>query len=198
MKDYSVNVKEDIFIRKFLEKNLSEATITDIEIKKRILISEIDIYVYVLKASVIMQKESFKVLKIQTELNKLLAKHFAQRTLTINIVEIDNPDSNSKIIASRIKLQLEQRVPFKRVMNAAITKVRQSKVKGIKVQIAGRLNGAEMARTEWMREGQIPLHTIKAKIDYCYSTAREIKITSKEYKNLNFIYKISVNSSKTF
>ena len=189
-----MNVKEDIFIRKFLEKNLAEATITDIEIKKHILISEIYVDVHVLKASAIMQKESSKLLAVKTQLNKLLIKNFSPKNLIINIIEIDNPDSNSKIIAGRIKQQLEQRVPFKRVMNAAVAKAQQSKIKGIKVQIAGRLNGAEIARTEWIREGQIPLHTIKANIDYCYYTALVIKIQIIKYLSLtNFFNKFSVN-----
>lgn len=123
-----------------------------------------------------MQKEKSKVLETKMKLSNLLAKKFAPKNLTINITETANPDSNSKIIAGRIKQQLEKRVPFKRVMKSAIAKAQTSKIKGIKVQIAGRLNGAEIARTEWIREGQIPLHTIKANIDYCYCTALAIKL----------------------
>lgn len=131
---------------------------------------------YVLKSSVLTQEEGGKLFKIKNNLTNLLKKNFSSQTLTINILEIDNPESNSKIIAGRMKQQLEQRVPFKRVMNAAVKKAQQSKIKGIKVQIAGRLNGAEIARTEWIREGQIPLHTIKADIDYCHYIALMIKV----------------------
>lgn len=187
LKDYALNVKEDIFIRKFLEKNLAEAIITDIEIKKHILISDTYIDVYVLKSSVLMQKEGLKLFEIKKNLSNLLTKNFSSKTLTINIVEIDNPESNSKIIAGRMKEQLEQRVPFKRVMNSAVKKAKLANIKGIKVQIAGRLNGAEIARTEWIREGQIPLHTIKADIDYCHYTARMIKVKLINLKRVKFL-----------
>lgn len=86
--------------------------------------------------------------------------------VTVNLVEVVNPDANSKILANLIRQQLEKRVPFRRAMKSAILKAQKSGVKGIKVQVSGRLNGAEIARTEWIREGQVPLHTLRANIDY--------------------------------
>lgn len=90
----------------------------------------------------------------------------------VNVVEVTNPDACSFLLAEFMRQQLEKRVPFRKVMKSAILKAQQAGVKGIKIQIAGRLNGTEIARTEWIREGQVPLHTLKANIDYCNYTAR--------------------------
>lgn len=85
-----------------------------------------------------------------------------------------NSDSNSRVLAEFIRQQLEKRVPFRRIIKTAISKAQKAGVKGVKIQIAGRLNGAEIARTEWFREGQVPLHTIKANIDYCNYKAQTL------------------------
>ena len=90
------------------------------------------------------------------------------------MVDITNPDSDARFLAQFARQQLEQRVPFRRVIRTTILKAQKVKVKGIKVQIAGRLNGTEIARTEWVREGQVPLHTLKANIDYCSYNALKI------------------------
>lgn len=103
---------------------------------------------------------------MKNKLVNLLYIKFCNRNVTINIVEVLNPDSNSRVLTDFICQQLEKRVPFRRVMKNAVMKAQKSGVKGIKVQVAGRLNGAEIARTEWIREGQVPLHTLKANIDY--------------------------------
>lgn len=107
-----------------------------------------------------------KIYDLRNNLSKLLSSLFVSRDLTINVLEIINPDSNSRILADFIRQQLEKRIPFRRIMKTAILKAQKAGVKGVKVQIAGRLNGAEIARTEWIREGQVPLHTLKANIDY--------------------------------
>jgi small subunit ribosomal protein S3 len=103
----------------------------------------------------------------RVSLSKELSKKFKSRDITVNVVEVVNPDINSHILAEFVRQQLEKRLPFRRIMKAAILKAQKVGVRGIKIQIAGRLNGAEIARTEWIREGQVPLHTLKANIDYC-------------------------------
>jgi small subunit ribosomal protein S3 len=98
--------------------------------------------------------------------------------ITINVFEVLNPDANAKLISDFVRQQLERRIPFRRAIKTAIVKAQKSDVKGIKVQISGRLNGAEIARTEWVREGQVPLHTLKANIDYFQNKALVLKFYS--------------------
>jgi len=109
--------------------------------------------------------------KLQRELVRRLA---VTRNIEINISEVSNADSNAKLLADFISEQLEKRVPFRRVIRSAIQRAQQAGVKGIKIQVAGRLNGAEIARSEWVREGQVPLQTLNANIDYCSHKARTI------------------------
>lgn len=119
------------------------------------------------KPSIVMGINGDSLYDFRISLSKELSKKFKPRDLTVNVVEVINPDSNSHILAEFVRQQLEKRLPFRRIMKAAILKAQKVGVKGIKIQIAGRLNGAEIARTEWIREGQVPLHTLKANIDYC-------------------------------
>lgn len=170
--NYSTNIKEDWFIRDFLNLQLKESIISEIEIKRKL--NNIFIDIYALKPNLVIEKESSKLYEVKNKLNNLLKENFREKTLTINIIEVTNPNSNAKILANNICQQLEKRIPFRRAMKSAISKAKKSKIKGIKVQIAGRLNGTEIARTEWMRDGQVPLHTLKANIDYCSYKALKI------------------------
>lgn len=126
----------------------------------------------VVKPSVVIGNNGIKLYELKNKLVNLLSIKFGNRNVTINVIEILNPDSNSRVLTDFIREQLEKRVPFRRVMKNAVMKAQKSGVKGIKVQVAGRLNGAEIARTEWIREGQVPLHTLKANIDYFGFKAR--------------------------
>jgi small subunit ribosomal protein S3 len=165
-----LNLKEDAFIRNFFYENLKETCISKIEIKRKI--NFIVINVSVVKPSLVIGNNGAKLYEFKNKLVNLLSVHFGERDITINILEIINPDSNSRVLTDYIRQQLEKRVPFRRVMKSAVTKAQKSGVKGIKVQVSGRLNGAEIARTEWIREGQVPLHTLKANIDYFNFKAR--------------------------
>nr|YP_010933274.1 ribosomal protein S3 [Streptofilum capillatum]WKT08541.1 ribosomal protein S3 [Streptofilum capillatum]WKT08640.1 ribosomal protein S3 [Streptofilum sp. BC4-VF8pt]WKT08739.1 ribosomal protein S3 [Streptofilum sp. ZNP2-VF4pt] len=108
-------------------------------------------------------------------LRQVLQKSFTEdRNIRIAIHEISRPDSESTIIAEYIAQQLERRVAFRRAMKMAIQRAKNAGVKGIKIQVAGRLNGAEIARAEWLREGRVPLHTLRADIDYCQYEAQTI------------------------
>ena len=167
---YSMSLKEDSFIRSFINKNLVGTFISEIEIRRKLNFLTVDIYV--IKPGAIIGTNGSKLFELKNELSSLLTKNFVTYDLTVNILEIANPDSNSRVLSDFIRQQLESRVPFRRVMKAAILKAQKAGVKGIKVQISGRLNGAEIARTEWAREGQVPLHTLRANIDYFNSTAR--------------------------
>ena len=170
--DYKKTIKEDWFIREFLNTAFKEAVISEIEIKRKV--NDIYINLYVLKPNLIMEKDGLKLYETKTKLNDTLKKNFVERNLTFNVIEIPNPNSNAKILANNIREQLEKRIPFRKAMKAIISKAKKSKIKGIKVQVSGRLNGAEIARTEWMRDGQVPLHTLKANIDYCNYKAQTL------------------------
>lgn len=163
-------MQEDIFIRQFFLEKLVDAGLSQVEIKRKL--DFLDINLYAAKPNLVLGSNGSKVYELRKQLENVLTNKFYPRSLTINVIEITNPDSNSKFLAEFVRQQLEKRVPFRRVIKSAILKAQKAGVKGIKIQVAGRLNGAEIARTEWVREGQVPLHTLKANIDYCNYKAR--------------------------
>nr|YP_009145412.1 ribosomal protein S3 [Cryptoglena skujai]AKL39037.1 ribosomal protein S3 [Cryptoglena skujai] len=172
-KSYLEFLKEDIFVRKFLKEKFVGIVVSNIEIKRKL--NYLEINVTCSKPSVVIDIKGSALFDLREALIKTLAQRFlVKRDIAINIVEIINPDSNSKVLADFICQQLERRVPFRKVMKAAILRAQKAGVRGVKIQIAGRLNGAEIARTEWIREGQVPLHTIKANIDYCNYKAQTL------------------------
>lgn len=164
VKNYSLFLKEDVFISEFILSKLSDICVAKLEITRKN--NSVIVNILVPKSSSVVGNDSSRIYTLRDSLTKLLKLNFAARNIILNIVEIPKPDSSSKILADFIRQQLERRVPFRRVMKSAILKAQKSGVKGIKVQVAGRLNGAEIARTEWIREGQVPLHTLRANIDY--------------------------------
>lgn len=164
VKTYSFFVIEDIFIRDFITKKLLDNFISLIEIRRKTSFLEINIHVA--KPSLVMGNNGSRLFDLRKELSEKLSLKFSSREITINVIEVVSPDLNSRLLAESIRQQLEKRIPFRRVMKTAILKAQKAGAKGIKVQISGRLNGAEIARTEWVREGQVPLHTLKANIDY--------------------------------
>lgn len=176
-KNYFSFLKEDSFIRDFITKSLSEVCISDIVINRKLNFLIVNIYVS--KPSFVLGVNGSKLYELRNNLLKCLSLYFVTRDLTLNVIEIINPDSNSRILADFIRQQLEKRLPFRRIIKSTILKAQKAGVKGIKVQIAGRLNGAEIARTEWVREGQVPLHTLKANIDYFNCNALVIFIFFK-------------------
>jgi len=167
-----------MYIRNFISSSLLDVGLSNIEIKRKLNFLVVNIFVA--KPSLVMGPNNSKLFSLRNELSSSLCSKFAERDLTLNVVEVINPDSNPRFLAEFDRQQLEKRVPFRKVMKTAIVRAQKAGIKGIKVQISGRLNGAEIARTELVREGQVPLHTIKANIDYC------------NYKALlNFLLKIS-------
>lgn len=164
-KEYVLFIKEDNFVRSFIESKLSDVCISSIEINRKL--SSLSVSIFVAKPSLVMGINSSRLYELRDSLSHELSKQFSTREVVINVFEVLNPDSNSKLLADFIREQLEKRVPFRRAIKSAVVKAQKSGVKGVKVQVSGRLNGAEIARTEWIREGQVPLHTLKANIDYC-------------------------------
>jgi small subunit ribosomal protein S3 len=172
---YSKLIKEDYTIRnvilQFLEKNSIKSTgITKILINRNNSGDQIDLEIQTAKPGVLVGESGTGLEKIDKSLTKL----FPNKKTLINIVEITNVYHHADLLADILVVQLEDRIPFRRAMKGIIERVQEEKIKGIKIQIAGRVNGAEIARTEWLREGRVPLQTLRADIDYSYKTAQTI------------------------
>lgn len=170
--DYSSLLMEDSFIRSYVIQTLGEAGISLVKIQRKSDHLEIDIQAE--RPGLIIGRNGTGLDTFRQDLNTQLGRKFTPRDIEINVIEVTNPDSHSKLLADFISQQLESRVPFRRVVRNATQRAQKAGVKGIKIQIAGRLNGAEIARSEWVREGQVPLQTLRANIDYCSHKAHTI------------------------
>ena len=163
-------VAQDAKIRAFLDDKLNFAGLARVEIE-RIGVEKTGknfiVTAYVARPGVAIGKKGEDIGKLQTSLSKLI-----KQELEFNIKEVKKPETNAKIIANNVARQIEKRLSFRRVMKKAVQNARRSNVSGCKIMVSGRLNGAEMARTEWIREGRVPLHTIKNKIDYATHEAK--------------------------
>ncbi|MGH2412263.1 MAG: 30S ribosomal protein S3 [Microcystaceae cyanobacterium] len=166
-KRYPELLQEDHLIRQYVEKNLSNAGIADIRIERKA--DQIDLAIHTARPGVVVGRGGTGIDALRTGLQGALGGH---RQIRINVIEVSRVDADAALIAEYIAQQLERRVSFRRVVRQAIQRAQRAEVKGIKVQISGRLNGAEIARTEWIREGRVPLHTLRADIDYAYRTAK--------------------------
>lgn len=157
-------VGEDYVIRKFLKRELYYASIGEIVIER--MASKLRINIIAAKPGLIIGKRGADIERVRCDLKKIVNKDVA-----INIKEIKRPQSNAQLISENVATQLERRVAFRRAMKKVIQQAMKSGAKGIKVKVSGRLAGAEMARTEWYMEGRVPLHTLRAKIDYGFAEA---------------------------
>nr|YP_010580438.1 ribosomal protein S3 [Ficus howii]YP_010580525.1 ribosomal protein S3 [Ficus anserina]YP_010580612.1 ribosomal protein S3 [Ficus guizhouensis]YP_010580786.1 ribosomal protein S3 [Ficus pubigera]UEP17324.1 ribosomal protein S3 [Ficus dinganensis]UZS91331.1 ribosomal protein S3 [Ficus howii]UZS91418.1 ribosomal protein S3 [Ficus anserina]UZS91592.1 ribosomal protein S3 [Ficus guizhouensis]UZS92114.1 ribosomal protein S3 [Ficus pubigera] len=175
-KDYSEDLQEDQKIRNciknYVQKNMKISSsvegIACIEIQKKIDLIQVIIYMGFPKLLIEHQKIEELQINLQKELNSV------NRKLNIAITRIANPYGHPNILAEFIAGQLKNRVSFRKAMKKAIELTEQAGTKGIQIQIAGRIDGKEIARVEWIREGRVPLQTIRAKIDYCSYTVRTI------------------------
>jgi small subunit ribosomal protein S3 len=163
--NYGATLQEDLRIRKYIEKNLANAAIAKTEISRTS--DQVKVTVFSAKPGVAIGKKGAGIDKIRNDLKKI-----AKGTLFFNIAEVKRPDAEAKLIAENIAAQLEKRVAFRRAMKKVMTSAFRSGVKGIKVKCAGRLGGAEMARTEGYSERKVPLHTLRADIDYDTAQAK--------------------------
>jgi len=159
------NVLNDYEIRRFLKKKLYYAGISDIIIERTA--KKVRITIFAAKPGIIIGKGGSEVEALKKELQKMLGK----KELILNIKEERKPQLSAQLAAENVATQIERRVAFRRAMKKVIQNALKAGAKGIKVQVAGRLNGAEMARTEWYLEGRVPLHTLRAKIDYGFAEA---------------------------
>jgi small subunit ribosomal protein S3 len=163
--NFGATLQEDLKIRQYVEKNLSNASIAKTEITRTS--NQVKVTVYSAKPGVAIGKKGAGIDKIRTDLKKI-----STGALFFNIAEVKRPDAEAKLIAENIAAQLEKRVAFRRAMKKVMTSAFRSGVKGIKIKCSGRLGGAEMARTEGYSEKKVPLHTLRADIDYELATAK--------------------------
>ncbi|MCL4467799.1 MAG: 30S ribosomal protein S3, partial [Deltaproteobacteria bacterium] len=164
-KDYAIALHEDYKIRNFLKKKLYHAAVSNIIIERAI--NKIKVNIHSARVGLIIGKKGVEIEALKAELTKMLSG----REVTINIFEIRKPELDSQLVAENIALQLIRRISYRRAMKKAISSALKFGAKGIKVMIAGRLAGAEIARTEWYREGRVPLQTLRADIDYGFAEA---------------------------
>ncbi|MDQ3600485.1 MAG: 30S ribosomal protein S3 [Actinomycetota bacterium] len=165
-KQYSEYVKEDVAIRKLLSKGMERAGIATVEIERTRDRVRVDIHTA--RPGIVIGRRGAEADRIRGELEKLSGKQ-----VQLNILEVKNPESEAQLVAQGVAEQLSNRVAFRRAMRKAIqSAMRSPQVKGIRVQCSGRLGGAEMSRSEFYREGRVPLHTLRADIDYGLFEAR--------------------------
>ena len=158
-KEYSQYLSEDIKIRRYLTNKLYHAGISKIDIERTE--QHVKIVIYAGRPGIVIGKKGSEVDRLRSDLEKMTGKK-----IRIDIQEVRSPEINAVLIAQNVAQQLESRVSFRRAMKKAVSQARQAGVKGVRIASAGRLGGAEMARTEWYREGRVPLHTLRADIDY--------------------------------
>ena len=161
---YADFVREDVKIRELLAKNLDRAGVAKVEIERTRDRVRVDIHTA--RPGIVIGRRGAEADRIRGELEKLTNKQ-----IQLNILEVANPDLSAQLVAQSIAEQLASRVAFRRAMKKAIQSAQRAGAKGIRIQCAGRLGGAEMSRREWYREGRVPLHTLRAKIDYGFATA---------------------------
>lgn len=164
-KNYSEYIFEDFKIRKFLKQKLSHAGISRIEIERSS--NRIRLGIYTSRPGIVIGKKGAEIAQLKKTLEKMV-KH----EVIIDIQEVRKPEIDAQLVAENIALQIERRVAFRRAMKRCISSAMRFGAKGIKIICSGRLGGAEMARREWYKEGRIPLHTLRADIDYGFVAAQ--------------------------
>jgi len=164
-RDFSDYLAEDVAIRKHITTKLAHAGLSDITIRKDA--NEVEINIHTARPGIVIGKSGSEVDALRRDLHKLTKKQ-----IKVNILEIKRPELDAKLVAQSIAEQLQNRVAFRRAMKRALTSAMRSGAKGCKIQVGGRLGGSEMARTEMYSDGRVPLHTLRADIDYGFYEAR--------------------------
>ena len=160
-------VVEDKRIRQFIKDRLYHAGISKIEIERAA--NRVRIKIHTARPGIVIGKKGAEIEKLKKDLEKKI-----NRQTFIDTIEVKRPELDAQLVAENIALQLERRVAFRRAMKRAVATALKFGAQGIKVECSGRLGGAEMARTEWYREGRVPLHTLRADIDYGFAEAKTI------------------------
>jgi small subunit ribosomal protein S3 len=182
-KDYPELVIEDHFLRQKIVQKFPEAGIVSITIQRKVDQVQVEICAARPRILVTFGGQNLEQLKqyLLTSLRTLSDKGVSHPDLTrsttklaLSIVKVTNPNTSAGFLSDFLVEQLEKRIPFRRAMKSAIQRAQRAQIKGIKIQVSGRLNGAEIARSEWLRKGQVPLQTLRADVDYSFRTANTI------------------------
>jgi small subunit ribosomal protein S3 len=163
--DYAKLLHEDLAIRKYLKKRLYSSGVSKIEIERAA--NKCKINIFTARPGLIIGKKGSEVETIKKELALI-----SEKEIFITINEIRKPELDAQLVAENVALQLERRIAFRRAMKKSVTSTLKFGAKGIRITCSGRLGGAEMSRTEWYREGRVPLHTLRADIDYGFAEAK--------------------------
>jgi small subunit ribosomal protein S3 len=164
-KNFAEYLAEDVHVREHIISKLAHAGLSDITIRKDA--NELEVNIHTARPGIVIGKSGTEVDALRRDLHRMTKKQ-----IKVNILEIKRPELDAKLVAQSIAEQLQNRVAFRRAMKRALTSAMRSGAKGVKVQVAGRLGGAEMARTESYSDGRVPLHTMRADIDYGFYEAR--------------------------
>ena len=163
--EYAKLLHEDFKIKNFLKSRLYHAGVSKIEIESAAAKAKINIHTA--RPGIVIGKKGAEIEKLKKELSRL-----TQREIYLNIIEVRRPDLDAQLVAENVALQLERRVAFRRAMKESVSRAMRMGAQGIRIQCAGRLGGTEIARTEWYREGRVPLHTLRADISYGFAESK--------------------------
>nr|AYR06232.1 ribosomal protein S3 [Renouxia sp.] len=168
-KIYSELLKEDHLIRSYITGELKTAGITNIQIHRKV--DQIEIEIKTARPGIVLGRFGTGIENLRQSISHKLKD---SKQIRINVIEVTEPDREATLIADFISQQLEKRIAFRRAVRQGVQRAQKANIEGIKVQVSGRLNGAEIARSEWLREGRVPLQTLRADIDYSYQLAQTI------------------------
>ena len=163
-KNFAELLAEDVRLRDYIKKNLKDTGVSRIEIERAA--NRVKITIHTAKPGMVIGRGGTGVDKLRLQLEQLTG-----RQVHVNIVEVRQPDLDAQLVAENIASQLERRISFRRAMKQSMARTMRQGAKGVKVMVSGRLGGAEMSRTEWSAEGSVPLHTLRADIDYGFAEA---------------------------
>jgi small subunit ribosomal protein S3 len=164
-KDYAKNLHEDLRIRGFVKGRLTHAGVSAVEIERKS--NRVHVVIHTARPGIVIGKKGAEIENLKKDLRK-----YTEKEVAITIQEVRRPEMDSQLTAENVAMQLERRIAFRRAMKKTVLSSMKLGAKGIKIQVSGRLGGAEMSRTEWYREGRVPLHTLRADIDYGFAQAR--------------------------
>lgn len=163
-KEYAANLQEDLRIRAYVKNRLIHAGVSAVEIERKS--NRVHVIIHTARPGIVIGKKGAEIENLKKDLQK-----FTQKEVSITIQEIRRPETDAQLTAENVAMQLERRIAFRRAMKKTVLSSMKLGAKGIKIHVAGRLGGAEMARSEWYREGRVPLHTLRADIDYGFAEA---------------------------
>ena len=167
-KNFAAHLHSDWLVREFLRRKLAEASVSRIHIERAA--RKANITIHTARPGMVIGKKGEDIERLRVEIAKMMGMVLGD--VRVNIAEIRKPELDATLVAEGIAQQIEKRVMFRRAMKRAVTNTMRLGAQGVKIKVGGRLNGAEIARSEWYREGRVPLHTFRAEIDYGFAEAR--------------------------